>query len=436
MCCDHDHDDSELPAIVGQMLNEYRARHAERPGFDWGEELADLPRFGPDGAQRWWDYARYCPMPDLLASYFGLRGRDEPASWEKALLRVVAPALPVGMVTLTIVESGMEVAQGPRRVVLHGGRAEEVAVLVENRTADRRAGTVGGQQLDLGPGEVALARLSVDAARSTVEVNIGGHEQTLTVGEVAAAGELLVRSDAPSRWEVVDGAGGGWFPDGLLHKYDFHDRPFFHGATTSLAVPAGRPLTITASRGIEFDRATTTVVVAEGATEVVELRPRRLYDAAARGWYGGDLHVHLNYSGDFVARPDDAARMQAGEGLHLMNLVAANFFTSRIYEREALETWAGQDLPWSDTDLVARWGVEYRNDMLGHLHALGVVAPPSRFATGHARSAWPDDWPPNSVACEELIPRGHHRLHPSGDPSDDRRGPWPQLRQPPQRRGP
>jgi hypothetical protein len=74
---------------------------------------------------------------------------------------------------------------------------------------------------------------------------------------------------------------------------------------------------------------------------------------------------------------------------------------------------------------VARWGVEYRNDMLGHLHALGLVAPPSRFATGHARSAWPEDWPPNSVACEELRSLGgtigytHPVMHPmaDGDPA-------------------
>jgi hypothetical protein len=47
-------------------------------------------------------------------------------------------------------------------------------------------------------------------------------------------------------------------------------------------------------------------------------------------------------------------------------------------------------------------GVEYRNDLLGHVHALGPSGPPARYATGHERSDHPEDWPPNKVGCEEL----------------------------------
>ena len=129
----------------------------------------------------------------------------------------------------------------------------------------------------------------------------------------------------------------------------------------------------------------------------VEADPPRLFDPAAAGWYGGDLHVHLNYSGDLVCEPADAARMQHGEGLHLMNLLAANLATSTIYDRELLAATAGEDL-WPG----ARMGVEYRNDLLGHLHALGPSGVPQRFHAGHEISDAPDDWPPNTVACTEL----------------------------------
>lgn len=47
-------------------------------------------------------------------------------------------------------------------------------------------------------------------------------------------------------------------------------------------------------------------------------------------------------------------------------------------------------------------GVEYRNDLLGHVHALGPSAPPSHYYAGHERSDHPEDWPPNKAACEEL----------------------------------
>jgi hypothetical protein len=52
--------------------------------------------------------------------------------------------------------------------------------------------------------------------------------------------------------------------------------------------------------------------------------------------------------------------------------------------------------------MVARMGVEYRNDMLGHVHALGPKSPPRRYYSGFERSDHPHDWPPNSVACREL----------------------------------
>ncbi len=67
-----------------------------------------------------------------------------------------------------------------------------------------------------------------------------------------------------------------------------------------------------------------------------------------------------------------------------------------------LEQFPDTDLPWSEGDMIARMGVEYRNDLLGHVHALGPAGPPSRYQTGHERSDQPYDWPPNLVACEDL----------------------------------
>jgi hypothetical protein len=38
---------------------------------------------------------------------------------------------------------------------------------------------------------------------------------------------------------------------------------------------------------------------------------------------------------------------------------------------------------------VARVGVEYRNDLLGHVDALGLDGPPSRYSSGPERSEHP-----------------------------------------------
>jgi hypothetical protein len=85
-----------------------------------------------------------------------------------------------------------------------------------------------------------------------------------------------------------------------------------------------------------------------------------------------------------------------------MNLVAGNLLGPRIYDQEAFEHFAGEDLPWTIEDQVARWGVEFRNDLLGHFHTLAPSGPPSRYQTGHDGSENPEDWPPNATACAEL----------------------------------
>jgi len=234
-------------------------------------------------------------------------------------------------------------------------------------------------------------------------LQVGDH--TVVVGEQVEGSRLRLRAQAVSRWSVVDERGQGWFPDGRLHKWDYHGRPFFHGNDLVLDVPA-RPLTISCTRGMEFATVTTTVVPAADEETVVLLEPGRRYDGSAKGWYGADLHVHMNYSGDLVCTPHDAACMQLGEGLHVMNLVAGNLLGARIYDREAFEHFAGVDLPWSTDGQLGRWGVEFRNDLLGHFHAFGAVSPPVRYQTGHTGSAHPHDWPPNATACEDLRERG------------------------------
>lgn len=84
-----------------------------------------------------------------------------------------------------------------------------------------------------------------------------------------------------------------------------------------------------------------------------------------------------------------------------MNLTAANMLTATIYDRDLLDAYAGEPLPWSDGDHLAAMGVEYRNDLLGHVHALAPSAAPSRFHSGHEGTG-SEDWPPNAVAIQEL----------------------------------
>jgi hypothetical protein len=187
----------------------------------------------------------------------------------------------------------------------------------------------------------------------------------------------------------------------MLAKWDVHHRPFFHCHNVTIAVPA-ESLHVVCTRGLEFERTELDVLPAADETFLVGCDSRRLFDSATDGWYGGDRHVHMNYSGDLLCAPSDAGRMQLGKGLHLANFLAVNLGTSLVYDRDMLEQFADTVLPWSTGSTVARMGVEYRNDLLGHGHALGPSGSPSRYYSGHERSDNPEDRPPKKVACEEL----------------------------------
>jgi hypothetical protein len=373
----------DLPAAVIEALAHYHRLRSER-GWDWGDE--QLPDFF-----RWGRFALFGPAFERFAA---------TGEWPVAVRAVIGDDVPAGIVVVRIRADGrLHCAVGPARLAIPG-RPVPIDVVVDSASGADHTLNIAGRKVPVAARGVAIESLDVDGAG--FEVALGA--DTVRVGSAVrgiAAARLHLTSPHCARWSITDASGGAWFPDGALTKWDLHHRPFFHGHDVTLAVPAAA-LHVVCARGLEFGRAERDVHPAADGTLTLECDPPRLFDPAAAGWYGGDLHVHLNYSGDLVCTPDDAARMQLGEGLHLANLVAANLGTSHVYDRVLLEEFAGTDLPWPTGATVASPGVEYRNDLLGHVHALGPSGPPPRYYAGHERSDHPEDWPPNRVACEEL----------------------------------
>jgi len=376
MCCEEE----STPLVVADMVTRYRALLDER-GFDWGDDQASALAKAIMALKGWWD-------PDKMATALALfeDARREanatgsvrdPAGLSELILGMLPDPLPTGLAVIHR-DTVMVREPAPFAIARH---------------------PVSYQVFVVGRDEAPPLAL-VEATVSVDQPDLEAEGLRLRAVEPVASGTVRLVSDAVSRWRVWDERGGAWFPDNLLRKYDHHGRPFFHGNDLTLDVPIGKTV-IEVGRGCEFRPTRVDVDVAAGSETVAKLAPTRLYDAAARGWYVADLHVHMNYSGDLVCTPPDAARMQQGEALHLMNLVAANWNTALIYEQEAFEHFAGQDLPWSDEDSIARWGIEYRNDLLGHFTALNLSGPPTRYQTGHRRSEEPQDWPPNAVAAAE-----------------------------------
>ncbi|MEW9529426.1 CehA/McbA family metallohydrolase [Microbispora sp. NPDC049125] len=383
--------DPMMPPPVERALREYRALLAGH-GLTWGE-----PSLG------YVDMMRFLRFPEEAERM--VMGSDLDAAFRDAL----GGEVPRGLTVLRLVSGGHRLEHGPALAVLPpqppssgpssgpSGASSGVlpiVLLVDSALETVAVVTVDGVPYEIGPGGARLVEATTGSA-----VTAGGEQVDLTgLTRPAVAASLRLRAGFPCRWSVVSEGGQGWYPDGAPPRRGNDDVPFFHGDDVLLAVPA-EPLTVRVARGMEYGTAEAAVVPRAGEETLVRLTPERLYDAPARGWYGADMHVHMNWAGDLVAAPAEAAAAQLGEDLHVLNLVAGNVAGERVYDREALLHWAGRDLPWSDGRHLARMGVEYRNDLLGHLHVFGPAAPPSVYHTGFAGAP---DWPPSGAVCGGL----------------------------------
>ena len=397
MCC-NDSDAGWHPVAVDEMLAGYRQLQSTR-AWDWGRDWQLEPRGFHEVA------ACRLPVP------FGrlVIGRPELVevsrghlSEAEALRRCLGEvAAPVGTTFATVRSHGaVEVRSGEAPWAIEGHAATRWLV-IDSRVDTSLVIVVADQRLVLAPRafEILPVTIKVGSADLTFSVD----DRTIHVADaVAWAGSstLMLRADAPARWSVVDSGGGGWFPTGAPVKWDCQYRPYFHGKTVELEVPATL-LSVVVARGIECEPVSVEVNPRRGVRTDLELSPRRRMDPNADGWFSADLHVHTHYSGDLVITPEQAACMQEGEGLNVMSLLAANLNSTRVYDREAFEALAGQDLPSTSERYVTRYGIEFRNDLLGHFHALAPSGPPARYQTGHVPEEGQEDWPPNAVACDE-----------------------------------
>ncbi|MFI6925523.1 CehA/McbA family metallohydrolase [Nonomuraea spiralis] len=401
-----------LPETVAGALEEYAGLLAGH-GITWGEPEIHYVRF----------FARRRVLPPARVGTFWRLAFEEAArlhpgepidrlgphlaeaDFDRVLRDTLDGELPPHLVALRIGPEGIELRGASRTVLTPAapapavppppGRGEEKIFLLVDSARDTPCPvTVDDARRELAPHGAWL----VEADDDSVIVADGRRVRLDLLLRLMPAARLTLVAGEPCRWSVASRDGRGWYPPGFPSRHDYHGRPYFHGDGLTLDVPA-EPLTITVTRGMEYAESALELTLDPGEERVARIAPQRLYDAAARGWYGGDLHVHLNWAGDVVGRPADAAAAQHGEDLHVLNLLAGNVSGARVYDREALDHWAGMDLPWSDATHVARMGVEYRNDLLGHVYAFAPDRAPGRFHTGFDGDA---DWPPNADGLREL----------------------------------
>jgi hypothetical protein len=218
-------------------------------------------------------------------------------------------------------------------IAVPGGRRQEV--VAKDRRYKQPVGRVRLAVVDAATGRPVPARVSVSGAdgRHFAPDDAWRH-----------ADEAFVRAEAP-------------FEHGYFHT----------DGSDTLTVPAGK-VTVLAWRGPEYQVARFQGLAAPGATLPVPLALRRLADMPARGYWGGDLHVHMNYGGHYRNTPERLAFQGRAEGLHLIENLVVNK-EQRIPDIAAFRTTPD---PVSTARFLLVHGQEFHTSFWGHTALLGL----------------------------------------------------------------
>src|SRR5213592_5201723 len=193
-----------------------------------------------------------------------------------------------------------------------------------------------------------------------VIVDRDGHALAARVSVSGPDGRAYAPDDA---WRHADEA------------FDRAERPFeysyFHTVgTADVTVPAGGgALHIEVWHGPEYRVAHADLTVGAARTVTRRIVVERLADLPAHGWWGGDLHVHMNYGGAYRNTPAHLAFQARAEDLHVVEALVVNK-EQRIPDIAYFRTDAD---PVSTSRFLLMHGQEYHTSYWGHIAFLGLT---------------------------------------------------------------
>jgi Tol biopolymer transport system component len=180
----------------------------------------------------------------------------------------------------------------------------------------------------------------------------------------------------PARLTVTGPDGRTFAPDDAWrHADEAFDRSqskyeasYFHTAgSAEITVPAG-PVTIEALRGLEYRPARLQVEVPRDGTRAARVVLERIADLKSQGWWGGDLHVHMNYGGHYRNTPERLALQARAEGLHTIENLVVNK-EQRIPDIDMVADRPAP--PWTKGAVIAH-GQEFHTSFWGHTALIGL----------------------------------------------------------------
>ena len=208
---------------------------------------------------------------------------------------------------------------------------------------------------------------------TALERRYRGPMGSLRIDVVDRAGRAL-----PARISVTTAEGRGYAPDDAWrHADEAFDRserqfeyPYFHSTgSAELTVPAGR-VHLEVWRGPEYRVVRADAPVPPGGKVTRRIVLDRVDNLPARGWWSGDVHVHMNYGGAYRNTPAHLAFQARAEDLHVVENLIVNK-EQRIPDIGYFRTDAD---PVSSPTFLLRHAQEFHTSVWGHLGLLGLTS--------------------------------------------------------------
>ncbi len=261
-------------------------------------------------------------------------------------------------------------------------------------------------------GNTALRVIEVPGGRVTqlvaTEREPLGPTARLTIRVKGADGKPL-----PARLSVMAEDGRHFAPDDARRQADDGftrgERKFEYGywhasaEPQALRVPAGQ-LQVEVLRGLEYRPFRASLSLAAGESREVEAGLERLDDMPAKGYWSGDVHVHMNYAGTYRNTPARLKEQMLAEDVHVVESLLVNK-EQRIPDIAYFDQ--GRPDPASDERAIIVHGEEYHTSFWGHTALIGLrdhfVMP--NYA-GYVNTAAASLYPHNAVIADEARSQG------------------------------
>ncbi|MFQ5740428.1 MAG: CehA/McbA family metallohydrolase [Acidobacteriota bacterium] len=182
------------------------------------------------------------------------------------------------------------------------------------------------------------------------------------------------------------------------------DHVFHTDGSFTLELPAGS-VHLEAVKGFEFQPQEFQTRIEPGQLSQIRIELEQVTDMAARGWFSGSTHVHMNYGGNLHNSLQNLMLMSAAEDQDVVNELVANK-DNRVLDYQFFVS-GGKPHPLSTPERLLQVGQEYRPPFYGHVFLLGLKSHLiSPATTGYEGTAIESLYPSNTDILRKAKAQG------------------------------